>query len=144
MPHEPQIVTLIPGGQMETERRMLFRHGTLFLLLGTMIGVILAAGAPHPAKWLEAHVTALLTGILLIALGGLWSELRLETTTRRRALMLGLTGSWLGTITNIYVAIVNLPGPASDPGRAPDAMWQLYVFFAMLVVVVPTTIAAFF
>jgi hypothetical protein len=129
---------------METERRMLFRQGALFLLLATMLGVLLAAGAPHPAKWMTAHVTALLTGILLIALGGLWSELRLEPATRRRALMLSLTGSWAGTVGNIYSAIVNLPGPATEPGRAPDAMWQLYVLFAILAVIVPTTIAAFF
>jgi hydroxylaminobenzene mutase len=129
---------------MEIERRMLFRQGSLFLLLATMIGIILAAGAPHPAKWLAAHLSVLLTGILLLALGGLWSELRLPAATRRRAMILGLTGSWLGAVANIYAAVVNLPGPASDPGRAPDAMWQLYVFFALLAVDVPATIAAFF
>jgi hypothetical protein len=129
---------------METERRMLFRQGSLFLLLATMLGLILAAGAPHPAKWLAAHLTVLLTGLLLIGLGGLWRELRLAATTRRRALMLVLTGSWGGAVGNTYAAIVNLPGPASDPGRAPDAMWQLYVFFALLAVVVPSTIGGFF
>jgi len=128
---------------METERRTLFRHGSLFLLLATMFGLILAA-APHPSKWLAAHLTALLTGILLIALGGLWSELRLAAATRRRAMMLILTGSWVGTVTNVYSAIVNLPGPASDPGRAPDAMWQAYVLFALLAVIVPATIGGFF
>jgi hypothetical protein len=129
---------------MEIERRMLFRQGSLFLLVATMFGVILAVGAPHPAKWLAAHLTAMLTGLLLIGLGGLWSELRLPATTRRRAMMLGLTGSWVGTVANVYAAIVNLPGPASDPGRAPDAMWQLYVFFALLAVAVPSTIGLFF
>jgi len=129
---------------MEAERRMLFRQGAVFLLLATLLGLTLAARAPHPAKWQAAHVTALLTGILLIALGGLWSELRLTPATRRIALRLGLTSSWTGTAANIYAAIVNLPGPASDPGRAPDAMWQLYVFFVFLAIVVPTTIAAFF
>jgi hypothetical protein len=129
---------------MEIERRTLFRQGSLFLLIATLLGLILAAGAPHPAKWLAAHLTALLTGLLLIGLGGLWSELRLAAATRRRALMLNLTASWLGTTGNIYAALVNVPGPASDPGRTPDATWQVYVFFALLAVVVPTTIAAFF
>src|SRR5580765_8565462 len=102
-------ITLIRGGQMEIERRRLFRQGSLFLLLATMFGVVLAIGAPHPAKWLAAHLTTILTGLLLIGIGGLWSELRLPAATRRRALMLVLTGSWVGTVANVYAAIVNLP-----------------------------------
>ena len=83
-----------------------------------MLGLVVAAQAPHPAKWMAAHVSGLLTGLLMIALGGVWPELRLAATTRRRAMQLGLTAAWTGFVANAYVATVNLPGPATDPGRA--------------------------
>jgi (hydroxyamino)benzene mutase len=129
---------------MENERRTLFRHGALLLLLSSMLGLVVAAQAPHPAKWMAAHVSGLLTGVLLIALGSLWSELRLAPPTRHRAMVLGLTAAWLGAILNVYAAVVNLPGPATDPGRQPDAQWQLTVFFVGLAVVVPATLSSFF
>ena len=129
---------------MATERRTMFRQGALLLLLSAMLGLVVGAQAPHPAKWMAAHVSGLLTGILIIALGGLWSELRLAPATRRRAMQMGLVAAWVGVVANIYSAVVNLPGPATDPGRVPDAPWHLPVFFVMLAIVVPTTLGAFF
>jgi hydroxylaminobenzene mutase len=129
---------------METERRLLFRQGALFLFVSALIGLIVAAQAPHAPKWLQVHVSGLITGVLLIAFGALWPELRLGDATRRRALQLGLVAAWLGLVANVWAAVVNLPGPATEPGRQPDEPWQLYVLFAMLAVIVPTTLVSFF
>ena len=129
---------------METQRRTLFRHGALFLLLSALIGLVVAAQAPHANKWMVAHLSGLLTGVLIIALGGLWSELRLAPGTRTRAWQMGLTAAWTGFVANAYGAIVNLPGPATEPGRLPEAAWHLPVFFVMLAIIVPTTIGSFF
>jgi hydroxylaminobenzene mutase len=129
---------------MLSERRLLYRQGTLFLLFNGLVGIVTASGVPHAPKWMQAHLSGLLTGVLLIAFGALWPELRLSDATRRRALWMGLVGAWVGWISNLWAAIVNLPGPATEPGRAPDAMWHLYVLFAMLAVIVPTTLGAFF
>jgi hydroxylaminobenzene mutase len=129
---------------MDTERRALLRHGALILLLSALLGLVVVAQPPHPAKWMAAHVSGLLTGILLIALGGLWTDLRLTPTARKRALQFGLIGAWTGFVANSYAAAVNLPGPATDPGRVPDAAWHLPVFLVMLAIVVPSTLGAFF
>jgi hydroxylaminobenzene mutase len=129
---------------MEAERRTLYRHGSLFLLLAALMGLVAASPVPHGNKWMVVHVSGLMTGVLFIAIGALWSELRLEAPTRRRAFLMGLTAAWLGFAANIYVAVVNLPGPASEPGRQPDAPWQAIVFFAMLAVIVPATLGLFF
>ena len=83
------------------ERRTLFRHGALFLLLSAMLGLVVAAQAPHPAKWMTAHVSGLLTGVLLIGLGSLWSELRLAPGTRQRAMQMGLIAAWTGSVANV-------------------------------------------
>lgn len=129
---------------MRDEQRLLYRHGSLLLFLSALVGLIVAAQAPHAPKWMEAHVSGLLTGVLLIAFGALWPEVRLADTTRRRALQLGVTAAWVGLAANVWAAIANLPGPATEPGRQPDAMWQLYVLFALLAVIVPTTLASFY
>ena len=129
---------------MATERRTLFRHGALLLFVSALIGLVVGAQPPHAAKWMAAHVSGLVTGILMLALGGVWSELRLAATTRRRAMLMGLTAGWVGLVANIYSAIVNLPGPATDPGGVPQAAWHLPVFFVMLAIVVPSTLIAFF
>ena len=131
-------------GPESIERRILYRHGVLILLLSALLGLVVAAQPPHPGKWMAAHVGGLMTGILVIGLGALWPEVRLGDGTRRRALQMGLTAAWLGIGANVYAALVNLPGPATDPARQPDAPWQLPVLFAMLAVIVPTTIGSFF
>lgn len=129
---------------MEAERRLLFRQGVLFLLVSAMLGLVVAAQVPHASKWMAAHVTGLLTGVLLIGAGALWSEVRLAAGTRAWAARLTLIAAWTGLAANVYAAIVNLPGPATEPGRLPDATWQLIPFFAALAVVVPSTLVSFF
>jgi hypothetical protein len=129
---------------MLNERRLLYRHGVLFLLLNGLLGIAVAAQVPHAPKWMHAHVSGLLTGVLLLGFGALWPELRLSDGTRRRAMQLGLIGAWTGWASSLWTALVNLPGPATDPGGQPEQMWHLYVLFAMLAVIVPTTLASFF
>ena len=129
---------------MESERRLLFRHGALILLISAVIGLVVAAQAPHVVKWRNAHVSGLMTGILIIAFGALWPEVRLTDRARRGAWRLGLTAAWVGLAVNIFGAIVDFPGPASDPGRQPDVAWQMAIFFAGLAIVVPTTLGSFF
>ena len=129
---------------MELERRTLFRHGALLLLTSALLGLVVASPAPHPAKWMAAHVSGLMTGILIIGLGGLWSELRTSPGTRIVAMRLGLVAAWVGLAMNVYAAVVNLPGPATAPGVQPAAVWQALVFYGGLLIVVPSTIGAFF
>jgi hypothetical protein len=129
---------------MEAERRTLYRHGALVLLLSVLLGIVAATPVPHASKWLSAHVSGLLFGLLTIGLGVTWPELRLAPATRRRAMLLGLTAAWTGFVGPVYAALVNLPGPVSDPGRTPDAPWHAPVFFVLLAVIVPTTIGAIF
>ena len=129
---------------MDAERRLLFRQGALILLVSAILGLMIAVQAPHVVKWRDAHVSGLMTGILIVAFGALWSEVRLSDRTRRLALRLGLTAAWVGLAVNVFGAIVDFPGPASDPGRQPEVVWQMAVFFTGLAIVVSSTLVSFF
>jgi hypothetical protein len=130
---------------MEGERRALYRHGALILLLGTCLGLLLPIQhLPQADKWKAAHVAGIFTGVLLFSIGGLWAELRLAPSRRRLALRLGLIAAWGGFVGQIYGAIVDLPGPVTEAGRHVDQPWKAIVFGVLMAVVVPATLGAFF
>ena len=126
---------------IESQRRRLLRHGSVFLFLGAWLGIATAT-LPHPRAWLAAHLTAFLTSLVLVAIGLVWRELRLTERQRSIGLLTGLASAYLGLTANIFSAIVDLPGPASQPGVAPP-MPQAAVFFTILAIVVPSTLVAF-
>ena len=127
--------------QIESQRRRLLRHGFIFLFIGAWLGVATAI-LPHPRAWRASHLTAFLTCFVLVSIGLVWRELRLTDRQRSIGLMTGFTSAYLGLAANTFSAIVDLPGPASQPG-IPMPMPEAAVFFTLLAVVVPTTLIAF-
>ena len=126
---------------IESQRRRLLHHGFIFLFIGAWLGIATAI-LPHPRAWLAAHLTAFLTCLVLVAIGLVWRELRLTERQRSIGLIAGFTSAYLGLTGNIFSAIVDLPGPASQPGvQAP--MHQAAIFFTLLAIVVPATLIAF-
>jgi hypothetical protein len=126
---------------MESQRRRLIRNGFFFLFAAACLGIATAT-LPHPQAWRAAHVTSTLTCLVLVAIGLVWRELKLTERQRSIGLVSGLTSAYLGLTANIFVAIVDLPGPASHPGVSPP-MPQAAVFFTLLAIVVPATLVAF-
>ena len=126
---------------IESQRRRLLRHGFIFLFVAVWLGIATAV-LPHPRHWLAAHLTAFLTCLILVAIGLVWRELTLTERQRSVAVVTGLTSAYLGLTGNIFNAIVDLPGPASQPG-VPAPMPQAAIFFTLLAVIVPTTLVAF-
>jgi hypothetical protein len=97
---------------------------------------------PHPSRWLAAHLTALLTGLVLVVMALAWTELRLTNGQRWLAYTAGLIAAYGGLAGSVFVAITDLPGPASNPGVAPP-MPLAVVFFAILAINVPSLFVAF-
>ena len=126
---------------IESQRRQLLRHGFIFLFIAALLGIATAV-LPHPRAWLAAHLTALLTCLVLVAIGLVWRELRLTDRQRSIGLIAGFTSAYLGLANNIFSAIMDLPGPASRPGVMPP-MPEAAVFFTILAIVVPATLVAF-
>ena len=125
---------------VDVERRTFIRHGVVFLILALCCGLAIIA-LPHPQRWLAAHLTALLTGLLLALLGLAWRELRLTDGQRKLAFRSGLLSAYAGLAGNIFGAVVDLPGPASNPGVVPP-MPQFGIFLAILAIVVPSLFVA--
>jgi hypothetical protein len=126
---------------IESQRRRLLRHGFIFLFGALWLGIATAT-LPHPRAWMAAHLSALLTFLVLVAIGLVWRELRLTERQRAVALFAGFTAAYLGLAANVFSAIVDLPGPATQPGVQPQ-MPQAAVFFTALAIVVPTTLISF-
>jgi len=126
---------------IESQRRRLLRHGFIFLFVALWLGIATAV-LPHPRAWLAAHLTAFLTCLILVAIGLVWRDLHLTEQQRSIAIAAGFTSAYLGLTGNIFNAIVDLPGPASQPGVAAP-MPQAAVFFTLLAVIVPSTLIAF-
>lgn len=125
----------------DPRRRALIRQGFLFLFLALVFGLAIIA-LPHPSRWLATHLTAFLTGLILVVIGLAWSELRLTNGQRTLAYVTGLIAAYGGLVGSTFGAITDLPGPASNPGVAPP-MPQAAVFFAILAIIVPSVFVSF-
>jgi hypothetical protein len=120
----------------DPRRRVLMRHGFLFLFLGLVLGLAIIA-LPYPSRWLAAHLTAFLTGLILVVIALAWNELRLTRGQRTLAYRTGLVAAYAGLAGNLFGAITDFPGPASNPGVAPP-MPQAGISLAILAIVVPS------
>jgi membrane associated rhomboid family serine protease len=121
---------------IDGQRRRLIQQGFLFLLLAFVLGLAITA-LPHPTRWLSAHLSALMTGLMLAVFGFAWRDLRLTDGQRRLTFWSGLMAAYSGVVANIFGAIVDFPGPASNPGVTPP-MPQAAVFYTLLAIIVPS------
>jgi hypothetical protein len=126
---------------VDLQRRRLLRHGFVFLFLALLLGLA-TAGLPNAQKWMAAHVTALLTAVVLVAIGHSWRDLVLTAGQRTLAYRCGIVSAYAGLAANVWAALVNLPGPATSPGVQPTGVPAL-VFFSLLAIIVPTILVSF-
>jgi hypothetical protein len=135
---QPKAITAMTD---DPRRRALMRHGFVFLVLGLILGLAIVA-LPHPARWVAAHLTSFLTGLILVAIGLAWNDLHLTPRQLALAYATGLAAAYAGLVGGVFGAIVDLPGPASDPG-VPPPMPQAAVALAILAVLIPCLFVSF-
>lgn len=126
---------------MPDQRRPLLRLGATLLLVSAVFGLAAAIPLPNPARWMTAHVTAIMLGTLIMVQGLVWRDLRLSDGQRRWMIRLVYMSVWSGVALGIAAALLDIPGPATSPGVAPAGL-QLPVLATLLAIIVPTTIAA--
>ncbi|SFQ33024.1 hydroxylaminobenzene mutase [Bradyrhizobium sp. Ghvi] len=84
---------------MEDSKRRLLWHGMFLFLLGLLTGFI-ETSFQNPRMGLAAHLEGVMNGAFLVALGAVWSEVRLQASHKAFAywaMLYGTYGNWVFT-----------------------------------------------
>ena len=109
---------------MEDRKRRLLWHGMMLFFLGLLTGL---AGPVfiNPRMGLAAHLEGVLNGIFLLALGSIWSELRLSPGLRTAAYGTTLYAAYANwavtTLAALFGTVAMTPIAAAGHGARP---WQ--------------------
>lgn len=127
---------------MNGTRRRLIWHGIFLFLLGLLTGLVVEHFS-NARMGLAAHLEGVMNGILLIALGGVWNEIRLSAFAGRAAFVLLLYGAYANwCVTTLAAAFgTGAMAPLAAAGRAA-APWQEMLISIGFVSVALSIIAA--
>lgn len=125
-----------------TTSRILAIQGAVLMVLGLITGLIGPALA-NPRMGLSSHLAAMMGGLMLLALAGVWSLVRLTPRGERWALWLLGYGNFANWLATLLAAVWNAGGnmmPIAAPGRTA-LPWQDGVVAGLLVTLSAATIA---
>lgn len=108
---------------METRNRQMMWHGMLLFLLGLVTG--LEQHFNNVRMGLAAHLEGVMNGIFLVALGGIWTEVRLSPPAKATAYGIVLFGTYANWIVTTLAAIFGtaVDSPISAAGHHGQP-WQ--------------------
>ena len=89
---------------METTNRRLMWHGMLLFLLGLATGFV-EQRFTNVRMGLAAHLEGVMNGILLLALGSVWNEVRLSALAKATAYWTALYGAYVNWLVTTLGAI---------------------------------------
>lgn len=109
---------------MEDSKRRLFWHGMLLFLLGLLTGFV-EQKFNNPRMGLAAHLEGVMNGTFLVALGALWTEVRLSSRTKTVAYWSALYGTYTNWATTTLAAIFGTAAmsPITSDGHSAQP-WQ--------------------
>jgi hypothetical protein len=119
-------------------RRRLHWHGFLLMFVALLLGFPTAL-APNGRPWMAAHLSGMIGALLVMGAAAAWDDLRLSDARRRRAFVALLLGVYANLVVNVWGALVNYPGPATQPGVAAPT-WQNVIFGVCTAVLVPAVL----
>jgi hydroxylaminobenzene mutase len=122
---------------MKTQKRRLMWHGMLLFLLGLITG-LLEQRFTNVRMALAAHLEGVINGILLLALGAAWNEVRLPQSMKVTAYWAALYGAyanWL--VTSMAAAFGTAAGsPITSAGHSGQPWQEIFVAIGFLTVTV--------
>ena len=89
---------------MDDSKRRLVWHGMFLLLLGLVTG-LMEQKFTNPRMGLAAHLEGVLNGILLVALGSVWNEVRLSPRSKSATYWGVLYGTYANWAVTTLAAI---------------------------------------
>jgi (hydroxyamino)benzene mutase len=126
---------------MEYKRRLIW-HGMFLFLLGLLTGFA-EQKFINPRMGLSAHLEGVMNGTFLIALGAVWSEVKLSARVTSAAFWIALYGTyvnWLATTLGAAFGTAAL-SPITAAGHSASA-WRESVVTALFMSVGLATVAA--
>jgi (hydroxyamino)benzene mutase len=122
---------------MKTQQRRLMWHGMSLFLLGLITG-LLEQRFTNVRMGLSAHLEGVMNGILLLALGAAWSEVRLPRLLKVTAYCTALYGTyanWL--VTSIAAAFgTAASSPITSAGHRGQPWQESFVAMGFLTVAI--------
>lgn len=109
---------------MDDSKRRLLWHGMFLFLLGLITGLVSSKFA-NPRMGLAAHLEGVMNGILLVALGAIWTDVRLSSTLKAAAYWTALYGTYANWAVTTLAAIFGTGAmtPIAAAGRTA-LPWQ--------------------
>jgi (hydroxyamino)benzene mutase len=109
---------------METSHRRLMWNGIFLFLLGLLTGLV-EQRFTNVRMGLAAHLEGVMNGIFLIALGAIWTEVRLRPVVKATAYWTALYGTYVNWFTTTLAAIFGTAAdsPISSAGHSGQP-WQ--------------------
>jgi hydroxylaminobenzene mutase len=109
---------------MNDSKRRLIWHGMFLFLLGLLTGFV-EPQFTNPRMGLAAHLEGLMNGIFLIALGAVWTEVRLSPRSQVAAYWGVLYGTYANWAVTTLAAILGTAAlsPISAAGHSAQP-WQ--------------------
>jgi hydroxylaminobenzene mutase len=109
---------------MEDDKRALLWHGMFLFLLGLLTGLI-ETNFHNPRMGLAAHLEGVMNGAFLVALGAIWSEVKLTGRQKLAAywsVLYGTYGNWVVTTLAAVLGTAAL-SPITAAGHSAQP-WQ--------------------
>lgn len=109
---------------MDDSRRRLIWHGMFLFLLGLFTGLV-ETQFSNPRMGLAAHLEGVMNGTFLVALGAVWTEVRLSASIKAAAYWGALYGTYTNWLVTTLAAIFGTGAlsPITAAGRSA-LPWQ--------------------
>jgi|SRR4051812_1775753 hydroxylaminobenzene mutase len=132
---------------MQTDDRGLMRYGIFLFFLGLLTGF-----AEHRftnvRMGLSAHLEGVMNGILLVALGAIWNQVRLPETAKRTAYWAAIYGAYVNwLVTSIAAAFGTAANsPISSAGHHGKPWQESFIangFLSVAIAIVTSSVLVF-
>ncbi len=109
---------------MEDAKRRLIWHGMFLFFLGLLTGFA-EPKFINPRMGLAAHLEGVMNGTFLIALGAVWTEVRLSSRPKAAAYWTALYGTYVNWIVTTLAAVLGASSLSPITGAGHNAEpWQ--------------------
>jgi (hydroxyamino)benzene mutase len=109
---------------MEDTKRRLLWHGMFLFLLGLLTGFV-EQKFHNPRMGLAAHLEGVMNGTFLVALGAVWTEVRLSPRPKAAAYWSALYGTYANWAVTTLAAIFGTAAMSPITGAGHSAQpWQ--------------------